>query len=59
MMIKNEIRSFRALLKLQGFTVKEFSEFSGKAESTIWNWIMSDRCPYFYEYVLNKFKLKG
>ncbi len=46
-------KSFRVLLLLNGFTVKEFVAWSGKSKSTVYRWMRNDRCPKFYEYVLN------
>jgi len=51
-------KSFRKLLWIQDFSINEFVKFCGKSKTTIYEWYKNDRCPYFYEYVLNNFKIK-
>lgn len=51
-------KSFKGLLKKHGFSYSEFAKFAGISRTTVYRWAQEDRCPYFYEYVLDKLEIK-
>ena len=51
-------KSFKKLLEQNNFTVKEFIKWSGKDRSTVYRWLQNDRCPYFFEFILNNFDVQ-